>query len=218
MYNTYFIFNVKTLNSYRHALEVRLLEEKHKEEVKLYRLQLSQAQQQVDNLHVKIQQQQERRSNIAQQLHKVMEAQWLEAIKIINNGKSPIFSQDKSTNTIDQLNSLKSKSYNNLEEILLKEDTGAVKAGGDFKVQKVNPPLFQSVDSISSIIDDDLYDKTTQLPTETPVTSRPQKSRQQMENELQKYVHMVRLSVFNVIILLKHNISLAVKQITWKSS
>ncbi|KAF2900663.1 hypothetical protein ILUMI_05526 [Ignelater luminosus] len=175
----------------KHALEVHLLEEKQKEEVKLYKLQLSQAQQQIDNLHAKIQQQQERRSNIAQQLHKVMEAQWLEAIKIINNGRSPIVSQDKGTNTIDQLNSLKSKSYNNLEEILFKEDTATVKAGGDFRAQKAHPPLFQSIDSISSIIDDDLYDKSTQLPTETPVTSRPKKSRQQMENELQKYVHML---------------------------
>lgn len=176
-------------NIFRHDMEVNLLEEKHTEEIKLYQLRLSQLQQQVDNLHYKFQQQQESRTNIAQKLHRVMEAQWLEALKIINNGKTPIVAQDKSTNTIDQLNSLKSKSFTNVEEILQKELSNA-KMSGDSKMIKPN------VESSSFFSNEELNDQNSQLKKqllmETPISSKPERNKQQIENELQKYIHLVR--------------------------
>uniref|UniRef100_A0A1Y1LAT1 Centrobin n=1 Tax=Photinus pyralis TaxID=7054 RepID=A0A1Y1LAT1_PHOPY len=154
----------------KHGMEIHLIEEKHKEEVKLYNLQLSKMRQQIDTLQSKFQQQQERKSHIAKQLHKVMEAQWLEALKIINS-KSPIIPQERSTTTIDQLNSLKSKSYNNVEEILHGEE----------------PHPFEAEKNLASPKD---YDDLN-LSATTPLTSRPQKTRQQLDQEMQKYIQMV---------------------------
>nr|XP_022906194.1 interaptin-like [Onthophagus taurus] len=98
----------------KHSLEIRLLEEKHSEEVRLYQVQITQAQQLLDNLQYKLQHQQLKKHDMAKQLHKLMEAQWLEALKIINNGRSPLTDLDLT----NQLNQLKSKSYNNMEEVL----------------------------------------------------------------------------------------------------
>ncbi|KAK5649297.1 hypothetical protein RI129_000326 [Pyrocoelia pectoralis] len=155
----------------KHVMEIHLIEEKHKEEVKLYNLQLFKMRQQLDNFQGKFQQQQERKSHIAKQLHRVMEAQWLEALKIINS-KSPIVPQDKSAATIDQLNSLKSKSYNNVEEILHAEEPQSF--DNDYK-NLASPKDFDESNFIST----------------TPLTSRPQKSRQQLDQEMQKYIQML---------------------------
>lgn len=89
-----------------------MLEEKHLEEIRLYSVKLGQANQRIDNLDSKLQEQSHRRDKIAQQLHKIMEVQWREAIKLINKTpSSPDFYNE-------QLNQLKSKSYSNLEELL----------------------------------------------------------------------------------------------------
>ncbi|KAF5291970.1 hypothetical protein FQR65_LT11370 [Abscondita terminalis] len=164
----------------KHALEIHLIEEKHKEEIKLYNLQLSKCRQEMESLQMKLRQHQERKSHIAQQLHKVMEAQWLEALKILNT-KTPISPQNKSGDPIDQLNSLKSRSYNNVEEILFREELRQ-KASGDYK--KTSSP-----DGLSS---PRLEDAQKNLDySQTPVTSRQPKTRQQLDEEMQKYIQML---------------------------
>lgn len=173
---------VKTLHTtinFRHALEVQLLEEKHKEEVRLYQVQLSQNEQQIQNLQTKFQQQQERKSQLAQQLHKVMEAQWLEALKIINNTKSPVPQNNKDFSTIDQLNSLRSKSQLDFEELLKASETKIVKPEANKGVE--------TVESVSSLIEDERG--FVAFNEDTP--HRPQKNKKQTEQELQKYIQMV---------------------------
>ncbi|XP_067000630.2 uncharacterized protein [Anabrus simplex] len=75
----------------KHQLEVRLLEEKHKEELQLYKLQLTQATQQISQLQVRLQSYSNKKTEIVEKLQGVMEAQWKEALRIIG-GSSPVVS------------------------------------------------------------------------------------------------------------------------------
>ncbi|CAH0723501.1 unnamed protein product, partial [Brenthis ino] len=72
----------------QHKLEVNVLEEKQKEEIKLYRLQLAQASEKIGLLESKLESYRRRRGEIASQLHGVMEAQWRQALRILTSGIS----------------------------------------------------------------------------------------------------------------------------------
>lgn len=164
---------------------MQLIEEKHEEEVRLYHVKISQANNEIENLQVKLKEQQSRKGQIAQQLHKVMEAQWLEALKIINS-RTPS-SPDLST---DQINMLKSKSYNNLEELLGFEDESAN-----------NEMRFPG--NSNQVIEDYGKPRYTEygfkLLDETPVTSRQPRSKPIIENNIQKYIQMVMIVIFHLI-------------------
>lgn len=109
--------------SEKSTLEIKLLEKKHQEEIKLYQIQIMQHKQQAESIQSKLIQFQEKRVTVAKQLQKVMESQWNEAMRIIANGKSPTFHEEPTTfSTIDQLNNLRTKSYTNLEEVLSQHD------------------------------------------------------------------------------------------------
>jgi hypothetical protein len=68
---------------------MQLLEEKHMEELQLYKLQLAQAMQQVSDLEAKLQGYNSRKSEMVDKLHSVMEIQWQQALRIIT-GNSPL--------------------------------------------------------------------------------------------------------------------------------
>ncbi|XP_039750718.1 myosin-7 [Pararge aegeria] len=70
----------------QHKLEVNVLEEKQREEIKLYRLQLAQANEKISLLENKLETYRRRRGQIASQLHSVMESQWRQALLILTNG------------------------------------------------------------------------------------------------------------------------------------
>ncbi|XP_056634825.1 repetitive organellar protein [Diorhabda sublineata] len=108
--------------SEKYSLEIELIEKKHKEETKLYQIQIMQQKQLVESLQNKLDQFQEKRIEIAKQLQKVMESQWNEALKIITSGRSTGSMDESAFATIDQLNNLKTKSYNNLEDVLSQHD------------------------------------------------------------------------------------------------
>lgn len=164
--------------NFRHALEIQLLEEKHKEEVRLYQVQLSQNEQQVQNLQAKFQQQQNRKTQLIEQLHKVMEAQWLEALKIINSSKSsPIATNTINFSTIDQLSTLKSKSYLDFEELLNINEA-----------KNANEGRIETVESCSSLVEGDKGQ-----------SQRSPKNTKQSEQELQKCMQMVS-NLLSVII------------------
>lgn len=161
---------------------MQLLEEKHKEEVRLCHIQLTQAQRHINDLQEKCMQQKEYKANIAEKLQKVMEAQWYEAVRILNSGRSPGLPQDANL-TLDQINLLKSRSYNNLEQIVngterdvaekkysndVMDDT-ASSAGGEYEDARRNIDHFQN----------------------TPVTSKQPRSRNEIENDLQRYINLV---------------------------
>jgi hypothetical protein len=76
----------------RHQLEMQLLEEKHAEELQLYKLQLAQAVQQSSQLEGKLQGYHSRKSEMVEKLHSVMETQWQEALRIVS-GSSPLGTQ-----------------------------------------------------------------------------------------------------------------------------
>ncbi|KAM3959954.1 LOW QUALITY PROTEIN: centriole duplication and spindle assembly protein centrobin [Aphomia sociella] len=68
----------------QHKLEVNVLEEKQREEIKLYRLQLAQASEKIGLLESKLDSHRRRRGQIASQLHGVMESQWRQALRILS--------------------------------------------------------------------------------------------------------------------------------------
>lgn len=101
----------------KYTLEINLIEQKHQEEMQLKQVKIAQLEQRLYDMQLKCERQQDNRSDLIKQLQKVMEAQWSEALRIINTGKSPV-SYDDSSSTIDQLHSLQSKSYQNMEALL----------------------------------------------------------------------------------------------------
>ncbi|KAJ8920372.1 hypothetical protein NQ315_005237 [Exocentrus adspersus] len=170
--------------SEKYSLEIKLLEKKHQEEIKLYQIQIMQYKQQVEGLQSKMDQLHEKRVYVAKQLQKIMESQWAEALRIITNGKSPTFHED-TFGTIDQLNSLKTKSYNNVEEVLNDEQFN-----GERKQKGVSQILARDSEDMSSISNN--FEKNSQqVPNiETPVSSRTQ-NRHGNENEIQQYINLL---------------------------
>lgn len=172
--------------SNKHQLEVQLLEEKHSEEIRLYHVKLSQSQRLVADLQEKFRQQKEYKISVAQQLQKVMEAQWQEAIKILNNSRSPGVTTDSNKNALEELNMLKSKSYSNLEELL---NVSEKKPDNEGNKQISTMDL-----NVSGVSDYDTYNsvqKNKYKFNETPVTSKTFRSRQQIENDLHRYINLV---------------------------
>ncbi|XP_026731313.1 spindle pole body component 110 isoform X2 [Trichoplusia ni] len=80
----------------QHKLEINVLEEKQREEIKLYRLQLAQASEKIGLLESKVDAYRRRRGQIASQLHSVMESQWRQALLILTNGNSGVSALDLS--------------------------------------------------------------------------------------------------------------------------
>ncbi|XP_066146907.1 uncharacterized protein [Euwallacea fornicatus] len=72
------------------ALETRLLEQKHQEEIRLYQMRMSQKDKELEYLQSKLAHLPEKRAEIAKQLQKVMESQWNEALKMISCSSSPL--------------------------------------------------------------------------------------------------------------------------------
>ncbi|XP_017134878.1 ankyrin repeat domain-containing protein 26 [Drosophila miranda] len=65
--------------------ELNLIQEKHDEEVELYRLQLGNASKKIDELELKLSFYKNKRADIAEKLHGVMEAQWQQALAILTS-------------------------------------------------------------------------------------------------------------------------------------
>lgn len=77
-----------------------MLEEKHKEEKRLFDLQLAQALQRSAMLETHLNSQRAKKSQLAEQLHSVMQKQWQQALHIIS-GKSLHFLCKKEKKTYD---------------------------------------------------------------------------------------------------------------------
>ncbi|CAH0583279.1 unnamed protein product [Chrysodeixis includens] len=78
----------------QHKLEINVLEEKQREEIKLYRLQLAQASEKIGLLESKVEAYRRRRVQLAAQLHGVMEAQWRQALRILTSGNHSLPAMD----------------------------------------------------------------------------------------------------------------------------
>lgn len=172
-------------------LEIKLLEKKHREEMRLYEIQIMQYKQQVEGLQSKMDQFHDKRVVIAKQLQKIMESQWSEALRIIT--RSPV-ANEETFSTIDQLNSLKTKSYNNVEEVLAQQHDEQFNAARRSKNSShAQLPSAQNEDALSSVSNNlEKYSQETfNGSIETPVSSRTQGNKQ-YENEIQRYINLVR--------------------------
>lgn len=155
--------------SEKYLLEIKLMEEKHDEEKRLYNIQLMQLRQKNDEQTKHLEQIQEKRVHLAKQLQRMMESQWNEAMRILVNGKTPTFPMERhetADKTLDQLNSLKTQSYNSLEEVFSKDLLNVKKLVGNRS---------------------DLQENGI---TETPTTSRQANKRHESE-DLQKYIDLL---------------------------
>ncbi|KAJ8937465.1 hypothetical protein NQ314_011854 [Rhamnusium bicolor] len=173
------------------------------------RFRKMQYKQQIDVLQGKLDQMHEKRIHIAKQLQKIMEAQWTEALRIITSGKSPTF-KEEAFHTIDQLNSLKTKSYNNVEEVLAEQQEEHYNL-----VRKKNEAHFSmpNEETLSSINNN--YEKNPQefysMPMDTPVSSRGQGSKKYNESDIQKYVNLG----IKLVVLILTNVPAILKKIVF---
>lgn len=69
----------------KNELELKLLQEKQKEEVELYRIQLANATKKIEDLELKLSLYKSKRADIAEKLHNVMETQWQKALEILTS-------------------------------------------------------------------------------------------------------------------------------------
>nr|XP_023019518.1 myosin-4 isoform X1 [Leptinotarsa decemlineata] len=180
--------------SEKNSLEIKLLEKKHHEEIKLLQFQIVQHKQQADILQNKFEQLQEKRLQIAKQLQKVMESQWTETFRIIASGKSPTLNDETTFSTVDQLNSLKTRSYSNVEEVLAQqhEEQFNIIKRRDRRENSVfgngyNEKVLQ--DAVVCMDETPVSSRTKDM--EAPVVSSKIKGNQFSENDIQKYIHLL---------------------------
>nr|CAI5828873.1 unnamed protein product [Callosobruchus analis] len=164
--------------SEKYSLEISLLEKKHQEEIRLHQIQVMQYKQQAANLQNELDRLQEKRMEIAKQLQKIMEAQWAEAVKIITSAKSPSF-DDKAVNTLDQLNSLKTRSYHNVEEVFSQQGLNEEK----------NENLNEGTCSSTS----------NENVGEAPISNQTNANKPFNESEVQKYINLGIKLIFLIL-------------------
>ncbi|XP_050294210.1 rho-associated protein kinase 1 isoform X3 [Anthonomus grandis grandis] len=99
------------------GLEIKLLEQKHQEEIRLYQMQLSHANKELETLQNKLAHLPEKRAEIAKQLQKVMESQWNEALKMISSSPSPLSNDNGALS-----NMFSSKAYSNKPHKVLRKE------------------------------------------------------------------------------------------------
>ena len=68
----------------RHQLEVNLIEEKHKEEKRLYEIKVAQAVQKAAMLEAQLNSYRKSKNQLVEQLHTMMQKQWQQALLIIS--------------------------------------------------------------------------------------------------------------------------------------
>lgn len=136
--------------------------------------------QQINLLENKLEYYHNRQSNIAKELHHVMEAQWLQALKIINNDKSPGTNSPRLTKSENQ-NKGSDQSLPELKRMLASKQ-GFLNQSEKGSRSGLDQMPVRSTDSLKM----EEY--------ETPVSSKTQltqETSQRSDIELQKYVQLV---------------------------
>ncbi|XP_072378092.1 LOW QUALITY PROTEIN: uncharacterized protein [Diabrotica undecimpunctata] len=164
----------------KHSVEVQLLGKKHQEETEIYQIQIKQHKQQVESLQYKLEQFQKRSLAIAKQVPKVMESQLNEALKIITHGRSPILNDDFAFNTMDELNTWKTKSYKNLEEVL-----------SQYEEEDSAPQKKSKNEDAGCASDGGNGNHHSEQQFETPVSSRNPASRALSNNDIQQFLSLL---------------------------
>ncbi|KAM0734733.1 Centrobin [Formica fusca] len=161
----------------KHRLEINLLEEKHKEEKRLCELQLAQALQRSSMLETHLNSQRTTKSQLAEQLHSVMQKQWQQALHIISGGNTDNLSPIQkiyASKHFDSKGPKKSESMPNCYTKLSQEPIRY--AAQSLETQN---PIQSLEDQNESVI-------TMNSNENTPLTSR-----KESKNDLRKYVKMI---------------------------
>ncbi|XP_050463068.1 serine/threonine-protein kinase dst2-like isoform X4 [Cataglyphis hispanica] len=160
----------------KHRLEINLLEEKHKEEKRLYELQLAQALQRSSMLETHLNSQRTTKSQLAEQLHSVMQKQWQQALHIISGGNTDNLSPIQkiyANKHFDSKGPKKSESMPNCHTKLSQEPIRYATQS----LETQNPVQLLEDQNESVIINSN---------DNTPLTSR-----KESKNDLRKYVKMI---------------------------
>ncbi|KMQ96257.1 sporulation-specific protein 15-like isoform x1 protein [Lasius niger] len=161
----------------KHRLEINLLEEKHKEEKRLCELQLAQALQRSSMLETHLNSQRTAKSQLAEQLHSVMQKQWQQALHIISGSNTDNLSPIQKIYTdkhFDSKGPKKSESMPNCYTKLSQEPI--IYATQPLETQN---PIQLLEDQNESVI-------TMNSNENTPLTSR-----KESKNDLRKYLKMI---------------------------
>ncbi|XP_012064249.1 PREDICTED: myosin-6 [Atta cephalotes] len=163
----------------KHRLEINLLEEKHKEEKRLCELQLAQALQRSSLLEKHLNSQRASKSQLAEQLHSVMQKQWQQALHIISGSNmdniSPI-QKIHGDKCFDSKNPKKSESmqncYTKLSQELMKHTAQSLEAHNLINAQSVE-------------------DHNESMITMNSIENAPLTNRNESKDDLRKYVKMI---------------------------
>ncbi|XP_049809715.1 uncharacterized protein LOC126252813 [Schistocerca nitens] len=182
----------------KYQMEVKLLEEKQQDEMKLYKIQLAQANQQLEKLQAQLQLQTKHRNELLEQLHDAMEAQWQEALRMVqgkgdawttshfNDVDSP--SHRKSPSTKDHPVSVPETTAIDKYQFAKMLDTVKNAAAFQEAYHSDIPPLTLPTSSAASTVDDEPFSKEDQL------TYRVQENKQHSVSpgeELRKYIQQL---------------------------
>ncbi|XP_014488261.1 PREDICTED: myosin-7-like isoform X3 [Dinoponera quadriceps] len=163
----------------KHHLEINLLEEKHKEEKRLCELQLAQALQKSSMLETHLNSQRATKSQLAEQLHSVMQKQWQQALHIISGGNTDNLAPIQKIHA--DKGPVKSESMPNCHAKLSQEPTRY--APQSLEVQTGVQPLDDQNESAVTINSID----------NTPLTSR-----NGSKDDLRKYVKMLDANLLQI--------------------
>lgn len=97
---------VKNLNNFRNEQEAALINEKHHQEIELYRIQLANAASTIKQLQDKLNAYQSKRVDIAEKLHNIMEAQWQKTLELITNPNTSTNSNRANSMSCEQSKSI----------------------------------------------------------------------------------------------------------------
>lgn len=154
-------------------MEINLIEEKHKEEKKLFEVKVAQETQKITMLEAQLNTYRKSKTNIVEQLHSMMQKQWQQALLIISGGNLENLpslqqiSMDKLFDSPNQMNlDLFSKFYDS-------SPTKPIKLERQRSTNTSKQDQFQ-------------MENFSNLNEETPLSSR-----KELKNDSQKYIKMV---------------------------
>ncbi|CAK9813289.1 CNTROB [Anthophora plagiata] len=157
----------------KHRLEINLLEEKHKEEKRLCELQLAEALQKSSFLETQLSSQRATKSQLAEQLHSVMQKQWQQALQIISGGNMENLTPLQKVHAEKLFESKGPKKSESMPNCCLK-----------FSQEPMKLTLHSSNTK-------DFHDQNESMSNMIPIDETPVTSRKESKDNLRKYVKMI---------------------------
>ncbi|KAG7211676.1 hypothetical protein KM043_010926 [Ampulex compressa] len=163
----------------KHRLEINLLEEKHKEEKRLCELQLAQVEQKSSMLETQLNSQRTTKSQLAEQLHSVMQKQWQQALKIISGGNAENLTPIQRINVEKFFEAKGPRKSESMPDCYTRISQEPMKVPCQVSEAKIRHGAMTRDDQNDSLI-------TTTSMEETPLTSR-----KETKEDLRKYIRMI---------------------------